>query len=712
MSAEKLKHYRFADTAQWESCLLAHVDRAALRKSGAIGPLPPYDLPGRLYESDGARIPAVIGQCDVLWLDEDRRIHRTTAGLAEPESFSAPAVWTDAGRIVATAGGLWVIDKSSNTLQRYDDETFARLLTVEMPDMQVLDIASGGRNTLMVLVEREKKFYAVRMDRGGRMLERDVELRGLRGPIKFVFLRRERRHVVLDNHKPQHLLWYAEKGGSPLTTAPVADVCPCGCDLDCLGSDVDQRLFLACSHKDKSNPKSLVAVFDGDGKLQFELPLDQPAMGIAASRDSLFVAGRQGLRQFAAAQFLPVGVGPVGCEVMTQVLFSPDREDRRRWLRIEADAVLPNGSSLEISWVTTDDEQTKLGLNELAHKTSILPARRIAAILSDAGVTTQRLVYHGSAEANASTKTFTAKLFDVDARYLWVRIALASGIGGQLPRMARLEVIYPGRTLMENLPAIFQREESGSNSYLRSLVGVLETTTQGLDDRIATLGELLGPSTADENWLNFVARWLSVPWDDALPKAIKRKILKRAGDLAKWRGTRAGLEILLECLVGDSRQRFRVIDAAADYGFAVVGGGMCTGSTLPAVLAGRPRWSAQLDSTAVVGYTRLPCQGRTDDGLGFAGKIRVAVAATGHERQAWEPWLQALLSEMVPLGARLDLCWVAPMALHSNRLDGTWALDDEPVPNLGSDAITNWARLPDKGHTLSACGPIIGMHLR
>ena len=53
----------------------------------------------------------------------------------------------------------------------------------------------------------------------------------------------------------------------------------------------------------------------------------------------------------------------------------------------------------------------------------------------------------------------------------------------------------------------------------------------------------LHPSTAPEPWLDFVARWLGLPWDDALSGEQKRALLSRAAILARSRGTRAGLEI-------------------------------------------------------------------------------------------------------------------------------------------------------------------------
>ena len=267
---------------------------------------------------------------------------------------------------------------------------------------------------------------------------------------------------------------------------------------------------------------------------------------------------------------------------------------------------------------------------------------------------------------------------------------------------------------MENLPAIYQKEEEERPSgFLRSLVGALETTTQGLDARIGSMGRQVHPLTAPEPWLDFLSRWLGVPWDDALSPDQKRSIMMRAADLARNRGTRAGLEALLECLLPSQPWRFRVTDATADFGFAVVGGGSCAGSALPAMLGGRTRWSPGLDASAVLGYMRLPCTGQLEDGVWqLAGKIRVDVAATAAERTAWEPWLLSLITEMVPAAVTVELRWVALQALRTNRLDGTITLEPAPPPHLGTDAITGQVRLPDSGTRLSVAGPIIGSRLR
>ncbi len=190
-------------------------------------------------------------------------------------------------------------------------------------------------------------------------------------------------------------------------------------------------------------------------------------------------------------------------------------------------------------------------------------------------------------------------------------------------------------------------------------------------------------------------------------------MITSAPEIAKGRGTRAGLDALLEALIPGPPRRFRVRDATADFGFAVVGGESCPGSALPAMLGGYTRWHPVLNSSAVLGYMRLPCANQLEDGAWqLVGQVQVEVVATAAERQAWQPWLLALLTEMVPLTARVEIRWVTAQALRTNRLDGTMTLESPPEPHLGTDAITGLARLPEGAVRLSACGEPIGTRLR
>lgn len=720
MSADQLRRYRFASQTQWNSCLLGQVVRHRKDEELGITPFAPFAQPGRLYGSDGAHAPVVTLAGETLWCDEIGRLHRLYRGDAREQMLVAPVAISRATRIVATSSGLWAIGTSPGTIHKYEIDSLTLLLTAELPDSRLVDIASDGRGGVLVLVEQQGQWRSMRIDSAGHV-GKPVTFEGTSHITSFTFLRRVRRFVLL-SRDPQssQLHWFPEDGGRAIFSIPPAVVRLCfghsqSPDTETtlvLGSDSRERVFLAGKEAHTTDGGVFVLIFHEDGTVLGDVPIeseDWPMTGLAASDEVLFVAGRRGLLHFDPAEVVPDGVGPVRCTLITPVLHSPDREDQRRWLRAEAIAHLPEGCTIEISYASAKDVQTRDRIMAVVNKESMSIGQRLSQILNEPNFWKGPTVFHGTDAAGTDvTKSYSAKLFDVGDPYLWVSVTLTAAPGARLPRLTELVVWYPGHTLMEHLPAMYQRDESRPGSFLRGLVGVLEATTQGLDMEIRALGSRIHPSTAPEPWLDFIARWLGVPWDDGLQVQQKRAIVMRAEELTKERGTRAGLELLLACLLPDTPRRFRVIDATADIGFATVGGEQCAGSTLPAMLGGQTPWHAELGSRAVLGSMRLPCAGQRHDGVWhLAGKILVDVAATAAERNTWESWLWALLAEMTPITARLEVRWVSAQALVSQRLDGTMVLTSAPVAHLGSDAQLGFARLPEGGAKLSDFGSSI-----
>ncbi len=710
MSTDKLKSYRFSTEAQWNACQFVQADRDVKRDAVGIRPVSPFGHPGTLFESRGAHAPVVTRAREVLWFDDSCMMHRLSWCNDAPETTVAPLAMARATRVVASSSGLWVAGDSPESLQRYEEDTLTRLLTVDLAEARVVDIASDGGHSIFALVERgDGAHQIVRVDASGNVRE-TVDLDDISQATALVYLRRTQRFVVLAGAHPR-LYWFSNKGGRALFSLPVAGMRPCFA-AHVLGSDSSDKVFIAGADGKEFGGRAFVLIFDSEGNSLGDVPLDAreaPVTGIAADRDRLLITARRGLVRFGVSEVVPDGAGLVRGMLVTPVLDSPDREDKRRWLRVDATASLPEGTRLEISWFASEKS------TELPNGDSVSAKQLVADILGNPDLFRGRTVFSGAGdgEDQSAKTTFSAPLFETRERYLRVIVTLTAANGARLPELSELAVLYPGRTLMENLPAIYQREEDRPNSFLRALVGVLESTTQGLDARIGSMGSQIHPATATEPWLDFIARWLGVPWDDGLSLEQKQAIVRRGAELANGRGTRAGLETLLECLIPDNPRRFRVTDATADFGFAMVGGGSCAGSSLPAMLGGYTRWRPELDSHAVLGYMRLPCAGQLEDGAWqLVGKVRVDVAATAAERKAWAPWLLNLIKEMVPLTARVELRWVTEQSLRTDRLDGTMTIESTPAPHLGTDAITNLARLPERGARLSATGASVGIRLR
>jgi phage tail-like protein len=677
MSDLARRSYLFKTVAQWRTCQFDLVDQEALESDGNVGPLAPYEQTATLYASPGAHAPAVTREGEILWRDDEGRVHLLTACSDEPRLDAAPHAIARARRIVAV-GGWWVAGEPPDTLESYDQESFSRLSSIDI-GTRVIDIASDGKESLFVLVERNGVVQVLRVDCTGRVVE-TITFEGIRHAAALVFLPRSKRFVISSETCPR-LSWFAAAGGAPLKSVVIGAVHPCF-HATALGTDAGGRVFLAGNDGKEFGGSPHVLIFDAAGESLGEIALDvldSPATGVSGTRGSLLVAGRRGLLRYSIASVVPEDTSEVRCSIVTPRLHSPDREDGRRWLRIDANAHLPEGSAAEISYASTAGEWST-------------PIR-----------------FHGS---RSGPTTFSAPLFDVHEAHLQVRVTLSATAGGALPSIGELAVRYPGQSLMQNLPAIYRRAESQPGNFLRALVGVLESTTQGLDARIASLASHVHPDSATGPWSDFVARWLGLPWDDALGDDQKKRIIAAAPQLARERGTRAGLETLLRCLLPGTA-RFRIVDTTAEFGFAKVGGGTCRGSAVPAMLGGFTAAHTALGETSVLGHMQLPCPGVIDDGVGnLVGTVRVDIAATRVERRALESWLCALIEAVVPLTARLRLRWFGPHALREDQLDGSLVLQGVPATHLGRDAVTGVARLPERGARITSTGADIGTRLQ
>lgn len=710
MTARKLRQYRFKNESQWKTCLFAQADGTALRSDSGFRPFAPYAGTPTLYESPGAHAPVVLRTGEVLWTDKQGKLHWSSTDDVTSVALPAPPAIACADRVVSTAGGLWVKGTQSESLECYDEETLTQLITVDLPNAHIVDIASGERDTLLVLVEQNNQLLCIQLSCSGYTID-TVSLNDSTQARAFVFLRRSRQFVVLAGEQQPRLYWFPAAGGQALFSKPVAALQPCF-KAKLLASDSLEMVVLAGS--DESGAHDAILVVDADGDRVGEVALAVPATGIAATRQSLIVTAAGGLLRYATTDVIPDTTAEVRCTLITPLLQSLNPEGDSPWLRVDTSTTLPEGTTLEISYAATDKSEDSNRLKVIAEDARLPPSQRIQKLLSEPDLWSSKTIFHGSdRESEVSDAPRSAPLFDVRGRYLWVCMTLTAVRGARLPAVTELTVLYSSRSLMANLPMPYRRAAAQPADFLRSLVGVLETTTQDLDTRIAALGSYIHPATAPGPWMDYIARWLSLPWDDALADDQKRAILQSAADLAKQRGTRAGLETLLECLLPGSPRRFRVTDTIVDFGYAVVGGDRCTGSALPAMLGGFTRWHTELDATTVLGYTRLPCPEDNNSVQRPAPKIRIEVAAGYKEREASEPWLLTLITEMVPLTVSVDLRWASAQSLRGDRLDDTLMLEVPPNPHLGTDAVTGLARLPEQRRTrLTGSGPAIDTPLR
>jgi phage tail-like protein len=401
---------------------------------------------------------------------------------------------------------------------------------------------------------------------------------------------------------------------------------------------------------------------------------------------------------------------------LTPVLTSLPSGSLSGWLRADLDLDLPLGTSVTMAYATTSDQQVHDTVAGLSGSSDLAADQRITQIdaaLNNA-LTTTAIEFEGASKGSARTTVsipLSVPMGNAPGNntdiWLWVLISISSGAAGPLPTLRGLQVLYPFASLMDHLPAIF-RGPGQFNGFMLDLVGILETTAQGLDTEIGNLARVLDPRHTPAKWLDVLAGWLGLPWDVALDERQKRAILNGAAPLLARRGTRAALAGFLRCLFPTAH--VDIIDQAADIQPARVGGAAatCLGAPLPAMLTGWPSGLAVLSEKSVLNRSHLACGLPTEvPDAAPPSVLRIEIAASSAVQSATPlDTVQGLLANLVPAECQLQLRW-RPFAGGEPKLeaDGTLVLDGLGPGRVGDSAQLGYVLLD--GHdraTLDTAG--------
>jgi phage tail-like protein len=356
------------------------------------------------------------------------------------------------------------------------------------------------------------------------------------------------------------------------------------------------------------------------------------------------------------------------------------------WLRAELLLELPAGAVLKAEYGTTSDQRVADRLRAIATNPATTAASKQQSIWRELDPPpVDAFSVSGPVEPRIP---IAIPLFARPGRWLWMKLTIVTPPGVAPATLRELRVVYPDLSLMEQLPAVFRGPTGDASGVLRRLVGAIESTTHGIDEKIRLIGANVDPATAPDEWLDFLGQWLDLPWDDALPVRAKRCILASAGPLLEYRGTRTGIAVLARCLI-DSAQ-VAVTDLTVDFAPIRLGGSTCRGGALPALLAGVSRRRATLGGQAVLGTARLGCAGADCDALAsIAPAVRVTVM-TGQVTVEARALFVAIVEQYLPVGVRLSVGWRLRDGL-SHPVDD----DDDVVvlDALGAGALNSDSRI-------------------
>jgi phage tail-like protein len=720
--SERPRAYRFKTPGQWQRTIMHGIDAG---RDGALQPIARFGSSARRSANTA---PASLVAADLaggpMWrvdLADRHVLYRRTALDEVSTPHRLGETLAHASRWVLDPHFVWAFDCNAPIVRRFERDTLQEDHAVDLREIPwagpttpetIRDIAGDGRDGVWLLVEASgagQHWWLVHLDCQGQPKAIHPVAAEVHGPLQIGVVGRGARLIVLAAHG--RLLLLDAATGQLIRAVSEWNDDPCWRPRR-LTTDEVNRVAILCDYRDHCGDKPSWAVFvlDGEGDAidratgpQEQLKLKPNDVAIAVG--VLWLVADDGLWRLDSSE------DSVAREsesvLLTPVLFSPETGRGSGWLRAEIDVDLPRGAVVEAEAVTTRSNDIIRLASQIAADMTRSAQQRQQAIWDLFDHPSSR-VFHLTA-APAAGQPVAIPLFDQPERWLWLRLKLVTPPGVTPAAIRELRVLYPDASLMRHVPAIFRGTENDPTGFLRSLVGVLETTTQGVDEKIRSIASQIDPRTAPVAWLDYVAGWLDLPWENALPADAKQRLVAAAGALLNQRGTRGGLEALLRALVGPGA-RIRIADLTVDHPPTRLGGACGSGARLPMLLAGPLASAPILGTRAVLGRA---CLGVSADPMRtLLPALRIEIDAARSVQRRVGPLLDRLLAQYLPAGIKVAVTWrlMSEALAAIDEADGD-VLDANGPGRIGEDSEIGRVVLGGRRGTLDGTGLDVGFPL-
>ncbi|WP_248926119.1 phage tail protein [Paenibacillus hamazuiensis] len=197
------------------------------------------------------------------------------------------------------------------------------------------------------------------------------------------------------------------------------------------------------------------------------------------------------------------------------------------WHKVQLEADNPIETQIRIIYYATDEEMTPDDWVRLSDTDEIA----------------------ASASGPAIVNPRDALLFGAKGRYLWLKIEL-SGNEGQNPLLRRLRVYFPRQSLLDYLPAVYQEHEA-SRQFLDRFLSLFATFFDELEYQIDRMAANFDAGAASGDFVKWIGTWIGISGEQHWTDSQLRRFIRRSPELYRRRGTRSGLESMLEIFIGE-----------------------------------------------------------------------------------------------------------------------------------------------------------------
>ncbi|MFC5468653.1 phage tail protein [Cohnella suwonensis] len=312
-----------------------------------------------------------------------------------------------------------------------------------------------------------------------------------------------------------------------------------------LGVDSRNQIYVGDSRVigGEDEDDRFIVHFGENGELLDRLPgYRGKANGIAIDgRDRMYVWNAEA-RTITVLELQPRTLGLEGGGVPEAVWLSKAFDSAAAetvWHKFTLDAGIPDGTQIRVSYFGADSPFLPLEGSIWKVDDWIADRSRSFQDKLDA------LAPYWSREV---VNPKDALFFGAQGRYLWLKVEWI-GSERHTPELGRMRVYFARETLLSHLPAVYQEEES-SRDFVGRYLSLFGTLFDSVEDQIDGMAKQFDPELISGRRLRWLGSWLGFDSDEHWRDETVRKLIRAAPELYRYRGTRRGIEKLVETFTG------------------------------------------------------------------------------------------------------------------------------------------------------------------
>jgi len=400
---------------------------------------------------------------------------------------------------------------------------------------------------LVLSVDAEHKLEMLKLDRNGQFMgsipvddlriSRDDLL--VRGRFS-VCCGKDNRVFLLDS---QQLCIYCQNDEERIAFLFEEDVIehPSG-----LGADMNNNIYLGDTRRldPQAEDDRFLMIFDASGNLIERVP------GYRGSLDKIIMDGEGRIFAYNAEsdnlhllslkknnRFEPQTGGLQGI-YLSQAFDSKLSENQ--WHKIELLADIPEETQVALSYFASDT--TKINYRDAVWEINDFIKSE------DISIADKMSVLEGMWNDEVFNP-YDVLIHKAKGRYLWFCLRL-KGTNDYSPAISRIRVHYQRNSLLQYLPMVYQ-EDPVSRDFLDRFLAIFETFFAGFEEEITSMPRHFDARAVNGDSLRWLATWIGIPEDVDWDDETLRRYLEKAPEIYRKRGTRQGLEQVIEIFTGE-----------------------------------------------------------------------------------------------------------------------------------------------------------------